>query len=220
MALKNRTELALDMSNLNTLKSSNLVAMVDIIDLDAIYTGSFNLITDLADSTLSLGSNSNFDDTNSVISIDTGSTNGVQIGASTTNKLGFFGATPIVRPAAAQQAATTINTGGIFSTTFNSLNIANPALTDLTTSTTTTDIINWVDNTNTGVTTVLADAAKLSDLNIIATTVNNNNHEFIRNINSIRSVLAEVQNNIQTLAEISDAFRTALVGLGVIKGAA
>jgi hypothetical protein len=52
------------------------------------------------------------DDSGGVISVGTGTTNGTKIGATTADKLGLWGATPVVQPSGANQAAITDSTGG------------------------------------------------------------------------------------------------------------
>lgn len=66
-----------------------------------------------------------FDDSGGVVTIALGSASGTKIGTATTQKLGFFNATPVVQPAHADQAAMsaptqqalTDSTGGTASTT-------------------------------------------------------------------------------------------------------
>lgn len=58
-----------------------------------------------------------FADTGGVVTITTGTTNGVKFGASASDKLGFWGATPIAQRSGANQAALTDSTGGTASTT-------------------------------------------------------------------------------------------------------
>lgn len=46
-----------------------------------------------------------FADSGGVVTVGCGTTNGTKIGTSSTDKIGFWGATPVVRPASANQAA-------------------------------------------------------------------------------------------------------------------
>jgi hypothetical protein len=50
-----------------------------------------------------------------------GTTTGTQLGTATSQKLGFYGATPVTQRTNANQAALTDNTGGIASTTFTAI---------------------------------------------------------------------------------------------------
>lgn len=53
-----------------------------------------------------------FDDAAAVVVLATGATNGVKLGSAAADKLGFWGAAPIARPASANQAALVDSTGG------------------------------------------------------------------------------------------------------------
>lgn len=59
-----------------------------------------------------------FADSGGVVTLNTGTANGVAIGGSTTQKVGFHGATPTTQRANANQAAITDSTGGTAATTF------------------------------------------------------------------------------------------------------
>lgn len=52
------------------------------------------------------------DDSGGAVGVDTGATNGLKLGTAATQKLGFWGATPVVRPASASQAAVTMASVG------------------------------------------------------------------------------------------------------------
>lgn len=51
------------------------------------------------------------------VNLITGTTTGTKIGTATTQKIGFWNATPIIQPASANQAALTNNTGGTYNGT-------------------------------------------------------------------------------------------------------
>ena len=57
--------------------------------------------------------------------INVGTTTGLQLGSATSQKLGIFGATPIVQPSSANQAALTDSTGGTPSTTLAAVGATN-----------------------------------------------------------------------------------------------
>jgi hypothetical protein len=64
------------------------------------------------------------DDTGGVVTVNLGTTNGTKIGGAASQKIGFWGATPIIRPASANQAALTDSTGGTPGTTLNTISDA------------------------------------------------------------------------------------------------
>lgn len=66
-----------------------------------------------------------FDDSGGVITVGLGTTNGVKIGGSASQKLGFYGATPVVQPSGANQAAITDSTGGTAGFTLSAVGATN-----------------------------------------------------------------------------------------------
>lgn len=60
-------------------------------------------------------------DASAVVVVHTGTTNGVELGGASTDLLGFWGATPIARPAGSAQAALTNSTGGTTGTTLSAM---------------------------------------------------------------------------------------------------
>ena len=80
----------------------------------------------LSDSSIAL------DDAGGIVPISTGTTNGARLGVSAAEKVGFWGATPIARPAHADQAAVgaqtqqalTDSSGGTASTTLGAISDA------------------------------------------------------------------------------------------------
>jgi len=131
------------------------------------------------------GNKSLADASNIVLGTGTGS----KIGTATTQKLGFYNATPIVQPSGAGQAAAaaqtqdslTNNTGGSVSTTLAA--ITAPA----------SNVTTSLTNDMTAVKNALA---------------------------SIASQLGKIRTDVTNIKTLQDAERTALVNLGLIKGAA
>jgi hypothetical protein len=110
---------------------------------------------------------------------------GVKIGTATTQKLGFFDATPVVQPAAAAQAAAAAQT--------------QDSLTDST-----------GGSASTTLAAITAGAAyDQADLTAIKNA-----------IASLAAQLAKVRTDVTNIKTLQDATRTALVNLGLIKGAA
>lgn len=71
-----------------------------------------------------------FDDSGSVITVGTGTTNGVKFGAGATSKLGFFGVTPGVQPANSVDLAVVLSSLGLRASGGNpSLNIGSGVIT-------------------------------------------------------------------------------------------
>jgi hypothetical protein len=71
-----------------------------------------------------------FDDSAGVITVGTGTTNGVKLGAGSTNKLGFFGATPVVQPANTVELVALLVSLGLRATGGNpALNLGTGAIT-------------------------------------------------------------------------------------------
>lgn len=60
-----------------------------------------------------------FSDGSGVVVVGCGTTNGTKIGNSSTDKIGLWGATPVVRPSGSAQAAITNSTGGTAGTTLS-----------------------------------------------------------------------------------------------------
>lgn len=107
-----------------TVNTTGFPASTDIVRLAVVVAGG-STITSVTDARLYLGSfgaNGNltylalaggtFADSGGVVTVTLGTTNGVKFGAGATDKLGFYGATPVVQPAHANQGALTDSTGG------------------------------------------------------------------------------------------------------------
>lgn len=124
-----------------------------------------------------------------------GTTTGTCFGATVLDKLGFFAATPIVQPSGAAQAA------------------ASQTQTSLT------------DNTGGTPSTTLAVLPTLTDTPATADAlrddINTNLYPVLKNsISSLAAELALIKTDVAALVTLCNAQRTALVNLGLIKGAA
>lgn len=141
MTASNTNYVYLTDSGTLTVSTSAFPSATFIVRLATVVAGG-STITSVTDSRvpwLSFGANNNtvylalaggtFADGSGVVTVGTGTTNGVKIGASTSDKLAFFNATPIVRPSSANEAAVgslatatlTDSTGGTPSTTLASI---------------------------------------------------------------------------------------------------
>lgn len=101
----------------------------------AVVVAGTTTVTSLADARLPFGSagktafvalaGATFDDSGGVVVLATGATNGVKLGSAATDKLGLWGATPVVQPSGAAQAALTDSTGGTAGVTLAAVGATN-----------------------------------------------------------------------------------------------
>lgn len=133
--------------------------------------------------------------------IQVGSTTGSQIAENATDKIAFFGATPIVRPSGATQAAASQTQTALTDSTGGS------ATTTLAAVTTFTPSVAWNGSS------VYPSAADATAIAAAITSLKNS-------VASIAAELALVKTDNAALVAEANALRTALVNLGLIKGSA
>lgn len=163
--------------------------------------------------------------------ITTGTSTGTTIATTTSQKLAFFGATPVIQPASANQAAwaaintvtLTDSTGGSASTTLASATNTN-AITDSTGGTGSTTFLAITAPAANATTSLTTDMTNVkNDLSQIATELNLQRALNTVLINAIASLAAQTNHSVTDFGNgrtLTNQLRSDGVTLGTIKGSA
>jgi len=250
MTASNTNYVYLTDSGTLTVSTSAFPSATFIVRLATVVAGG-STITSVTDSRvpwISFGANNNtvylalaggtFSDGSGVVTVGTGTTNGVKFGASTSDKLAFFNATPIVQPANTVELVTLLGNLGLRATGGNpALNLGSGTLTcglsNLGDPVTITDAKNIVVGSTTGTKIGTATTQKLAFFNATPVVQPSGANEAALTdstggtagftLSAVGAtngsdVSGTINSNLASLARLLNQIRSDLVTLGLIKG--